>query len=130
MELASVKELTAYYKHYVKQEGFGVRIQRTRRDDDGRPVYVTVGCARGGKYQPKNSNMSKPRPTTRIDCKARVNATLSKTDKWVFTTVENIHNHINVSPKKTRLLRSHKGFLRIFSFKKKIVGIILIRQDI
>ncbi|XP_042940562.1 protein FAR1-RELATED SEQUENCE 5-like [Carya illinoinensis] len=108
MEFASVKDLTAYYKHYAKQQGFGVRIQRTRRDDDGRPVYVTVGCARGGKYEPKNSDMSKPRPTTRTDCKARVNATLSKTDKWVFTTVENIHNHVTVNPKKTRLLRSHK----------------------
>ncbi|XP_042954728.1 protein FAR1-RELATED SEQUENCE 5-like [Carya illinoinensis] len=108
MEFDSLKELTSYYKQYAKLEGFGVRTQRTRKDDDGRPVYVTVGCARGGKYQPKNSNISKPRPITRTDCKARVNATLSKNDKWVLTTVENVHNHINVSPKKTRLLRSHK----------------------
>ncbi|XP_042942634.1 protein FAR1-RELATED SEQUENCE 5-like [Carya illinoinensis] len=108
MEFESVKELTAYYKQYAKQEGFDVRTQRTRKDDEGRPVYVTVGCACGGKYQPKNSNISKPRPTTRTDCKARVNATLSKNEKWVFTTVENVHNHITVSPKKTRLLRSHK----------------------
>ncbi|KAG6702636.1 hypothetical protein I3842_07G045400 [Carya illinoinensis] len=108
MEFESVKELTAYYKQYAKQEGFGVRTQRTRKDDEGRPVYVTVGCARGGKYQPKNSNISKPRPTTRTNCKARVNATLSKNEKWVFTTVEIVHNHITVSPKKTRLLRSHK----------------------
>ncbi|XP_040991008.1 protein FAR1-RELATED SEQUENCE 5-like [Juglans microcarpa x Juglans regia] len=78
------------------------------KDDEGRPVYVTVGCARGGKYNPTNNNISKPRPTTRTDCKARVNATLSKNDKWVFTTVENVHNHITVSPKKTRFLRSHK----------------------
>ncbi|XP_042979906.1 protein FAR1-RELATED SEQUENCE 5-like [Carya illinoinensis] len=75
MEFASVKELTVYYKHYAKQQGFGVWIQRTRRDDDRTPVYVTVGCAHGGKYQPKNKN---------------------------------IHNHVTVSPKKTRLLRSHK----------------------
>ncbi|XP_042988761.1 protein FAR1-RELATED SEQUENCE 5-like [Carya illinoinensis] len=108
MKFESVKELTAYYKQYAKQEGFGVRTQRTRKDDEGRPVYVTVGCARGGKYQPKNSNISKPRPTTRTDCKSRVNATLSKNEKWVFTTVENVHNYITVSPKKTRLLRSHK----------------------
>ncbi|XP_040999669.1 protein FAR1-RELATED SEQUENCE 5-like [Juglans microcarpa x Juglans regia] len=108
MEFDSMKDLTAYYKQYAKQEGFGVRTQRTRKDDEGRPVYVTVGCARGGKYNPTNNNISKPRPTTRTDCKARVNATLRKNDKWVFTTVENVHNHITVSPKKTRFLRSHK----------------------
>ena len=60
MEFDSMKDLIAYYKLYAKQEGFGVRTQRTRRDDEGRPVYVTVGCARGGKYQPKNNNVSMP----------------------------------------------------------------------
>ncbi|XP_042965765.1 protein FAR1-RELATED SEQUENCE 5-like [Carya illinoinensis] len=108
MEFESVKELLGYYKKYAKQEGFGVRTQRTKRDDDGWPVYVTVGCARGGKYQPKHNNISKPRPTTKTDCKAKVNATLKQNEKWLVTTVENTHNHITVSPKKTRLLRSHK----------------------
>ncbi|XP_042978104.1 protein FAR1-RELATED SEQUENCE 4-like isoform X3 [Carya illinoinensis] len=108
MEFESVKELLGYYKKYAKQEGFGVRTQRTKRDDDGRPVYVTVGCARGGKYQPKHKDISKPRPTTKTDCKAKVNATLKQNEKWLVTTVENTHNHITVSPKKTRLLRSHK----------------------
>ncbi|XP_040998443.1 protein FAR1-RELATED SEQUENCE 5-like isoform X3 [Juglans microcarpa x Juglans regia] len=108
MEFASEKELMTYYKRYAKQEGFGVRTQRTKRDDDGRAVYVTIGCARGGKYQPKHSNISRPRPTTKTDCKAKVNATLNKNDKWVFTTVENAHNHSTLSPKKSRLLRSHK----------------------
>ncbi|XP_042942940.1 protein FAR1-RELATED SEQUENCE 5-like [Carya illinoinensis] len=108
MEFGDAKALMIYYKQYAKQEGFRVRTFRTRRDDDGRPVYVTIGCYRGGKYQPKGSNTSKPRPTTKTDCKAKVNATLNKNDKWVFTTIENMHNHITVSPKKTRLLRSHK----------------------
>ncbi|XP_042974733.1 protein FAR1-RELATED SEQUENCE 5-like [Carya illinoinensis] len=109
MEFGSEKELIAYYKQYAKQEGFGVRTQRTKRDDEGRPVYVTIGCARGGKYYPKaNTNMSKPRATTKTGCKAKVNATLNNNEKWVFTTVENSHNHITVSPKKSRLLRSHK----------------------
>ncbi|XP_041020467.1 protein FAR1-RELATED SEQUENCE 5-like [Juglans microcarpa x Juglans regia] len=110
MEFESEKEFTAYYKRYAKQEGFGVRTQRTKRDDDGKAVYVTVGCARGGKYRPRHSNISRPRPTTKTDCKVKVNASLSKNGKWVITTVDidNEHNHITVSPKKTRLLRSHK----------------------
>ncbi|KAG6718591.1 hypothetical protein I3842_04G159400 [Carya illinoinensis] len=108
MEFVSENELMAYYKKYAKQEGFGVRTQRTKRDDEGRSVYVTIGCARGRKYQPKNINMSKPRATTKTDCKAKINATLNKNDKWVITTVECAHNHTTVSPKKTRLLRSHR----------------------
>ncbi|XP_042988596.1 protein FAR1-RELATED SEQUENCE 5-like [Carya illinoinensis] len=108
MEFPSAKEVKTYYKQYAKQEGFGVWSFRTRRDDEGRPVYVTFGCSRGGKYQPKGNNISRPRPTTKTGCKARVNATLNKNEKWVFTTVVNAHNHITVSPKKTRLLRSHK----------------------
>ncbi|KAF5477465.1 hypothetical protein F2P56_004102, partial [Juglans regia] len=108
MEFESLKELTAYYKQYAKQEGFGVKTQRIKKDDAERPVYVTIDCARGGKYQPKNINISKPRPTTKTDCKAKLNARLNKSDKWVVTTFENEHNHITVSPKKTRLLRSHK----------------------
>ncbi|XP_042990650.1 protein FAR1-RELATED SEQUENCE 5-like [Carya illinoinensis] len=83
--------------------------ERTKRDDDGKPVYLTIGCARVGKYHPKpNSNISKPRATTKTGCKAKVNAALNKNGKWVFTTTKNSHNHITVSPKKSRLLRSHK----------------------
>ncbi|XP_042979968.1 protein FAR1-RELATED SEQUENCE 5-like [Carya illinoinensis] len=109
MEFDSEKELIAYYKQYAKQEGFGVRTQRTKRDDDGRPVYLTIGCARGGKYYPKPStNILKPRATTKTGCKVKVNATLNCHEKWVLTTVENSHNHITLSPKKSRLLRSHK----------------------
>ncbi|XP_035549729.1 protein FAR1-RELATED SEQUENCE 5-like [Juglans regia] len=120
MEFKSDNELTAYYKQYAKQEGFGVRTQRTKRDDDGRPVYVTIGCARGGKYVSKNINISKPRATTKTDCKAKVNATLNKNEKWVITTVENVHNHITVSPKKTRLLRSHK---RLDDYSQRILDL-------
>ncbi|KAG6713195.1 hypothetical protein I3842_05G140300 [Carya illinoinensis] len=109
MEFDSEKELIAYYKQYAKQEGFGVRTQRTKRDDHGRLVYLTIGCARGGKYYPKPStNILKPRATTKTGCKVKVNATLNCHEKWVLTTVENSHNHITLSPKKSRLLRSHK----------------------
>ncbi|XP_042946093.1 protein FAR1-RELATED SEQUENCE 5-like [Carya illinoinensis] len=108
MEFPIENELTAYYKQYAEQEGFGVRTQKTKKDDDGMPVYVTIGCARREKYQPKNINPSKPRTTTKTDCKAKVNVTLNKNEKWVITTVENVHNHITISPNKSRLLRSHK----------------------
>ncbi|KAG2672850.1 hypothetical protein I3760_13G060700 [Carya illinoinensis] len=76
---------------------------------------VRVEAPRSGMEFPSTKEVktyykqyAKPRPTTKTDCKARVNATLNKNEKWVFTTVVNAHNHIIVRPKKTRLLRSHK----------------------
>ncbi|XP_042963644.1 protein FAR1-RELATED SEQUENCE 5-like [Carya illinoinensis] len=107
MEFATDNELMAYYKRYAKQEGFGVITQRTKREADGRVKYLAIGCARGGKYQPRDSNMSRLRPTIKIDCKAKINAHLVK-GTWVVTTVENDHNHSTVSPQKSRFFRSHK----------------------
>ncbi|KAG2725815.1 hypothetical protein I3760_01G084100 [Carya illinoinensis] len=77
MEFATYNELMAYYKRYAKQEGFGVITQRTKREANGRI---------------KDSNMSRPRPTIKTDCKAKINANLVK-GTWVVTTVENAHNH-------------------------------------
>ncbi|KAF5445612.1 hypothetical protein F2P56_034654 [Juglans regia] len=108
MEFATAKELLAYYKRYAKQQGFGVITQRTKRDASGKPKYVTIGCARGGKYHPSHSNISKPRPTIKTDCKAKLNAHLDKKGVWVLTTAENTHNHGTVSPQKSRFFRSHK----------------------
>ncbi|KAG7984647.1 hypothetical protein I3843_04G170700 [Carya illinoinensis] len=107
MVFATEHELMAYYKRYAKQKGFGVITQRTKREADGRVRYLTIGCARGGKYQPSHSNISRPRPTIKTDCKARINANFVK-GTWEVTTVENAHNHSTVSPQKSRFFRSHK----------------------
>ncbi|XP_042964579.1 protein FAR1-RELATED SEQUENCE 5-like [Carya illinoinensis] len=102
MKFGSDKEVLVYYKRYAKQEGFGVIIRRTKRDIDGSPKYVTISCARGGKYYPSvDRNLSKPRPTTKTDCKAKVNARLVN-GEWVLTSVDLVHNHSTVSPKKSR----------------------------
>ncbi|XP_035545971.1 protein FAR1-RELATED SEQUENCE 4-like [Juglans regia] len=107
MEFATDKDLMTYYKRYAKQQGFGVITQRTKREADGSAKYLTIGCARGGKYHPSHNNISRPRPTTKTDCKARINAHLVK-GIWVVTTVEIAHNHSTVSPQKSRFFRSHK----------------------
>ncbi|KAG2694522.1 hypothetical protein I3760_08G149300 [Carya illinoinensis] len=97
MKFLSDKEVLLYYKRYAKQEGFGVIIKRTKRDLDGNAKYVTIGCACGGK----------PRPTTKTDCKAKVNARFVN-GEWVLTSVELLQNHSTVSPKKSRFFRSHR----------------------
>ncbi|KAF5468439.1 hypothetical protein F2P56_012589 [Juglans regia] len=107
MQFSSDKEVLDYYKRYAKQEGFGVIIKRTKRDLDGDPKYVTIGCTRGGRYYPSHNNLSKPRPTTKTDCKAKINARFVN-GVWVLTSVDLVHNHSTVSPQKSRFFRSHK----------------------
>ncbi|XP_018830352.2 protein FAR1-RELATED SEQUENCE 5-like [Juglans regia] len=107
MEFSTEKDLLAYYKRYAKQSGFGVKTFRTKREADGSAKYLTIGCARGGTYHPSHSNVSRPRPTTKTNCKAKVNAKLVN-GVWVLTTIQITHNHNTVSPQKSRFFRSHK----------------------
>ncbi|XP_041001710.1 protein FAR1-RELATED SEQUENCE 5-like [Juglans microcarpa x Juglans regia] len=102
----SENELMTYYKHYGKRCGFGIMTQRSRREKDETIKYVTLGCARGGKARNRTSNVSKPRPTSKTDCKARMNVLL-KDGKLCVTSVFNTHNHV-LSPKKSRFFRCNR----------------------
>ncbi|KAG6669101.1 hypothetical protein CIPAW_01G219800 [Carya illinoinensis] len=98
--------LMDFYKHYGKQEGFPVMTQRSKREKDETIKYVTLGCARGGKARNRTSNISRPRPTSKTDCKARMNVVL-KNGKLCVTSVFNTHNHV-LSPRKTRFFRCNR----------------------
>ncbi|XP_041026983.1 protein FAR1-RELATED SEQUENCE 5-like [Juglans microcarpa x Juglans regia] len=76
MSFQTEHELLDFYKKYGKQIGFGVMTQRSKREDDGSVRYLTLGCARIGKARNRTSNVSKPRSTTKTDCKAKINAIL------------------------------------------------------
>ncbi|XP_042942808.1 putative protein FAR1-RELATED SEQUENCE 10 [Carya illinoinensis] len=97
------KELIYYYKQYGRQTGFGIMTQRSKREEDGTVQYVTVGCALGGKARKRITNLSKPRPTTKTDCKVRINASLVD-GVLCITTVYNVQNH-GLSPQKARFFR-------------------------
>ncbi|XP_042946090.1 protein FAR-RED IMPAIRED RESPONSE 1-like [Carya illinoinensis] len=107
MSFKTEHELIDYYKQYGKQTGFGVMTQRSKREDDVSVRYLTLGCARGGKARNRTSNVSKPRPTTKTDCKAKVNAILLD-GVLRITTVENAHNH-GLSPQKARFFRCNRA---------------------
>ncbi|XP_042939478.1 protein FAR1-RELATED SEQUENCE 4-like [Carya illinoinensis] len=107
MSFKTEHEIIDYYKQYGKQTGFGVMTQRSKMEDDGSVRYLTLGCARGGKARNRNSNVSKPRPTMKMDCKAKVNAILFD-GMLHITTVENAHNH-GLSPRKARFFRCNRA---------------------
>ncbi|XP_042942856.1 protein FAR1-RELATED SEQUENCE 5-like [Carya illinoinensis] len=100
MVFNSEEELLGYYKRYGQQCCFGVMTQKSHRLEDGSLRYVTLGCARGGKARNHTSNVIRPRPTSKTDCKVRINATLEKRVLKV-SSVYNHHNH-GLSPQKSR----------------------------
>ncbi|KAF5477038.1 hypothetical protein F2P56_003717 [Juglans regia] len=106
MSFKTEEELLDFYKQYGKQAGFGVMTQRSKREEDGSVRYLTLGCARGGKARNHTTNVAKPRPTTKTDCKAKINAILLD-GVLRITTVENAHNH-GLSPKKARFFRCNR----------------------
>ncbi|KAG2693966.1 hypothetical protein I3760_08G119400 [Carya illinoinensis] len=101
------KELIYYYKQYGRQAGFGIMTQRSKRENDRSVRYVTLGCARGGKARKRITNISKPCPITKTDCKARINAVLAD-DVLRITTICNAHNH-RLSPQKARFFRCNRA---------------------
>ncbi|KAG6655026.1 hypothetical protein CIPAW_05G186800 [Carya illinoinensis] len=106
MVFKSEEDLLSYYKRYGQQCGFGIMTQRSHRFEDESLRYVTLGCAQGGMARNRTSNVAKPRPTSKTDCKARINVTL---ERGVFKVngVDNSHNH-GLSPKKSRFFRCNR----------------------
>ncbi|KAG6631972.1 hypothetical protein CIPAW_13G125900 [Carya illinoinensis] len=106
MVFKSEEDLLSYYKRYGQQCGFGIMTLRSHRFEDGSFRYVTLGCARGGKARNHTSNVARPRPTSKTDCKVRINVTL---ERGVFkvNSVDNSHNH-GLSPKKSRFFRCNR----------------------
>ncbi|KAG6657029.1 hypothetical protein CIPAW_04G062400 [Carya illinoinensis] len=100
------EELNCYYKRYGQECGFGIMTQRSHRFEDESIKYVTLGCARGGKARNRTSNVTRPRPTSKTDCKARINAMFIDGVLKV-STVNNSHNH-GLSPQKARFFRCNR----------------------
>jgi hypothetical protein len=79
--------------------GFGVVQKKVARVKISRKeVRVTLACARQGRLAAKTS---KPNPTTKTNCKAKLNGKLVES-KWYVTSVITDHNH-DLSPKKSKI---------------------------
>ncbi|XP_042950377.1 protein FAR1-RELATED SEQUENCE 5-like [Carya illinoinensis] len=106
MVFKSEEELLSYYKRYGQQSGFGIMTQRSHRFEDGSIKYVTLGCARGGKARNRTTNVARPRPTSKTECKAQINVMFKKGVLKV-SSVNNSHNH-GLSPQMSRFFRCNR----------------------
>ena len=77
----SLDALFSHCKQYGKQEGFGVKKTASRNAPCGKLKHITLSCSRAGKSDITKKNYLNPNPQTKIDCQARVNATLWENGK-------------------------------------------------
>nr|XP_043630442.1 protein FAR1-RELATED SEQUENCE 8-like [Erigeron canadensis] len=108
MTFDTIEELATFYANYGEKKGFGVYKRSSRKSyTDDEKKYATVSCNPAGKSISKSKNILNPRPVSKTNCPAKVNAVLGHDKKWNVSKVELKHNH-PFSPSKGRFYRCHR----------------------
>ncbi|XP_028066524.1 protein FAR-RED IMPAIRED RESPONSE 1-like [Camellia sinensis] len=111
MCFSSKQEMYSFYAKYAKHVGFFIAYKTQACGDDGELRYFGIECSRSGKRIKKSEvNPLKPSLSTKIDCKARVQATLQKDGRFMLTTVKLDHNH-DLIPTESRHFTMNKKIL-------------------
>eukprot|EP00268_Persea_americana_P059046 TRINITY_DN7200_c0_g1_i5.p1 TRINITY_DN7200_c0_g1~~TRINITY_DN7200_c0_g1_i5.p1 ORF type:complete len:152 (+),score=28.87 TRINITY_DN7200_c0_g1_i5:1002-1457(+) len=93
MLFGSIEEVQDYYARYARQIGFAVAQKTSKKGPDGKKRFITIACTKGRKPNPSASNLVKPRPQSRTNCKAALNLSLQLDGKWLLTSFVLEHNH-------------------------------------
>ncbi|XP_059637753.1 protein FAR-RED IMPAIRED RESPONSE 1-like [Cornus florida] len=107
MIFESEEEVRNYYINYAKHLGFGVSKISTKNRSDGKSSYFSLACARYGKAISKAKNSFHPRPSTKTNCKAKINVTTKDDGRFIIPRVCLDHNHV-LSPGKVQHFRCNK----------------------
>ncbi|XP_022859604.1 protein FAR1-RELATED SEQUENCE 5-like [Olea europaea var. sylvestris] len=97
------KEMFEFYKRYAYAVGFPIRKRNSKKGEDGVMRYVTFTCSHEGRRSYATGGSLKSQPTSQIDCKARISASLDSLGVWRINKVQLDHNH-KTSPSKSRKL--------------------------
>lgn len=116
----SLDALFEYYREYGRQEGFGVKKKTSRPSPCGKLKFFSFSCSRAGKSVSHKQNFLTPNPLTRIQCKARVNATMFEDGRCKINSVSLVHNH-ELSPSKSQFYSCNKG--KLVGVRRKIAPI-------
>ncbi|CAL5392564.1 unnamed protein product [Camellia sinensis] len=108
MVFSSDEEIRNYYDNFARRQGFGVAKISSKSGDDGRPKYFSLACARNGKTISTAKGSYHPRPSTKTNCKAKINVTIKEDGRFIISRVYLDHNHA-LSPGKTRNFRRNKA---------------------
>ncbi|XP_042472074.1 protein FAR1-RELATED SEQUENCE 6-like [Zingiber officinale] len=107
MTFLSEDEVRNFYKSYAQNVGFGISKLGGKKGDDGKQKYFCFGCAKSGKTVSQGKNALYPRPSTKTNCKAKINVVIRNDDNFVINSVSLEHNHV-LSPGKSRHFRCNK----------------------
>ncbi|PQQ15258.1 protein FAR1-RELATED SEQUENCE 5-like [Prunus yedoensis var. nudiflora] len=117
MEFESEEASKAFYNSYARRTGFSTRVSMSRRSRrDGAIIQRSFVCAREGFRVDKHGKpgsdregrVKRPRPETRVGCKAMLVVKIQDSGKWVVSAFVKEHNHELVPPERVHCLRSHR----------------------
>lgn len=108
MSFQSEAEIRKYYNSFAILRGFGIAKTSTKKGDDGKQKYFSFACAQNGKTVSVTKESFHPRPSTKTNCKAKINVAIRDDGRFIITRVYLDHNHKLLSPEKARRLRCNK----------------------
>ncbi|KAG6479245.1 hypothetical protein ZIOFF_062707 [Zingiber officinale] len=118
MIFSSEEEVRTFYNSYATNVGFGISKLGGRNGDDGKQKYFSIGCAKNRKKVSQAKNVLHPRPSSKTNCKAKINVAVRNDGNFVITSVYIEHNHI-LSPGKSRHFRFEAGGYENLSFDER-----------
>ncbi|CAK9188185.1 unnamed protein product [Ilex paraguariensis] len=77
-----VDEIVEYYIRYGNGLGFPIKRRTSSKGDDGELRFETFACSRSGKSKSTSKNAFQMRLITKIDCKAKLRATICPDGMW------------------------------------------------
>ncbi|XP_047312978.1 protein FAR-RED IMPAIRED RESPONSE 1-like [Impatiens glandulifera] len=107
MIYSSEEDVRNYYIDYGKHVGFAIAKKSSKNGDDGKTRYFSLACARNGKTISTAKNCFYPRPSTKTDCKAKINVTVREDGWCIISRVYLDHNH-TLCPGKVQHFRCKK----------------------
>ncbi|XP_059670869.1 protein FAR1-RELATED SEQUENCE 5-like [Cornus florida] len=108
MIFQSEEEVHSYYNNYAKCQGFGIAKSSVKNRSDSKSRYFSLACSRNGKLISTAKNSFNPRPSTKANCKAKINVTVKENGNFIITHVYLDHNHA-LSLTKARHFRCNKA---------------------
>jgi len=95
-----------FYRNFVIQSGFGVRIRSSLWGSDNEINYIKLVCSREGNYVSAIPPELKTVPSQKKQCKTGITVG-KKEEKWYIRSVATDHSH-DISPQKSRLIRGNR----------------------
>ncbi|KAL3534052.1 hypothetical protein ACH5RR_007573 [Cinchona calisaya] len=107
MEFSSEEHVRHFYMSYAQRLGFGISKISYKNGDDGKQNYFSLACSKNGRTKSTTKHPYYRRPSTKTDCKAKINVAIMDGGIYVITRIYLDHNH-DFSPGKSRHVRHSK----------------------